>query len=54
MSAIAGLLFAGHAGAEVLSHRLDTLSVAGERVIGAQILQGELRVKTPRGWLRRR
>ena len=52
--AVAGLLLASHAGAGVLSHRLDTLSFAGKRVIGAQLVQGELRVETPRGWLRRR
>ena len=52
--AIAAWLAAMPAGAQALSHRLDSLSVDGERVSEARLVQGELRVHSARGWLRRR
>jgi len=42
------------AGAQVLSHRLDSLTVHGEKVSEARLVQGELRARVSRGWLRRR
>ena len=52
--ALTGLLLAGPAQAQLLAHRLDTLSVGGVRVLEAQLVQGELRARDARGWLRRR
>ena len=40
--------------APIVSHDLATLAVGGKRVASAQIVKGELRAFTDRGWLRRR
>jgi hypothetical protein len=48
------LLVAGSAGAQLLSHRLDTLKIRGVQVLEAELVQGELRGRAARGWLRRR
>jgi hypothetical protein len=48
------LLWTGAAGAQVLSHRLDSLTVRGEKASEARVVQGELRARVSRGWLRRR
>jgi hypothetical protein len=53
MLAFSALLLAGQAGAEVLAHRLDSLSLAGESMRSARVVQGDLRAETLRGSLRR-
>ncbi|HUQ73837.1 MAG TPA: hypothetical protein VM183_03850 [Burkholderiales bacterium] len=52
--AFAMLLVAGPVGAQLLSHRLDTLKIRGVQVLEAELVQGELRGRFTRGWLRRR
>jgi hypothetical protein len=47
--AVAAMLLASQAAAGVVSHRLNTLNLAGERATSARLEEGELRAETPSG-----